>query len=76
MSDATTITRDQVRAAMEAMIAVTQAIHELGRVREGELHARLCGHMGLAAFDAMIRQILSTGLVAREDGGCTLVWKG
>jgi hypothetical protein len=70
------ITQGEIKAALETMIAVAGAIRDLGQVREGELYARLCGHMSLTAYDAMIRQILKTGLVAREDDGPTLVWVG
>ena len=68
------ITKDQVRAALETVRAVADAIRELKRVPSGELYAQLMPVMDLATYERVIQTLKNTGLVA--ESGHLLEWRG
>ncbi len=69
------ITSDQIRAALELMRAVIEAVRDAGRIPEGTIYAALCGSLSHSAFESMMARILGTGLVRREPSHL-LVWVG
>lgn len=68
------VTRDQVKAALTVMVEVAGAVEQSGRLNTGALYATLCHVLDLNAFDAMVKQLVGSGLVARM--GNDLVWIG
>jgi hypothetical protein len=63
----TNITKAELNAGMQILIAVGQAIRELKTVPAGHLYARLMGKMDLEQFDAMIGVLEKQGLVKRTS---------
>jgi hypothetical protein len=68
------VTPAQIKAALQTMMAVADAIREAGRIPAGTLYAALMPRLSAGAFDSMLAQVLRTGLVRRE--GDELVWVG
>jgi hypothetical protein len=62
----TEFSRKQLRAAFDMTTSVVEAIRKAGEIPAGILYAALCSHLSKRAFDAMIDQILATGLVSRD----------
>jgi hypothetical protein len=69
-----TATKEQVRAALDAVVAVADLIRALGSVPSGELYARLMGHMDLETYDKIIGILKRAGLVAESNH--RLTWVG
>jgi len=69
-----TVTPGETKAALAAVIAVTETVRQAGRVPSGVLYAVLCDRMDLPAFEKMLQIIVGTGLVKRD--GHELVWIG
>ena len=67
-------TAAQVRAAFDLVIAVSEAIRELGEVPNGELYARVMGTLDYQSYTHIIAQLKRAGLV-RETSNL-LVWIG
>lgn len=67
-------TKQQVQASVNALLAIAEAIRELGEVPSGELYARLMGHMDLETYESFIRRLVGAKLV--ENRGHLLVWVG
>jgi hypothetical protein len=63
----TEFSRAQLRAAFDMTTATVEAIREAGEIPAGSIYVMLCGHLSKRAFDAMIDQILATGLVSRNE---------
>ena len=70
----TTVTKERMEAVFKALVAVSETIRELKQVPSGVLYAQLMGIMDLETYEAMIRTLKNTGLVAEEN--YLLVWKG
>lgn len=70
-----TIDKPQIRAAVNATLAVAEAIRELKQVPAGNLYTHLMPVMDLDQFNALIRILVNAGLV-REDQSHLLVWIG
>jgi hypothetical protein len=69
------MTSEQVKAALNLMLAVADAVRDAGRLPLGSLYATLSGTINsVSAFEPLIRQLTATGLVRRE--GNELVWVG
>ncbi len=68
------MTTAEIQAALKTMAAVCDTIKELDRVPSGTLYATLMSRMDLPTYEAMIRQILRTGLVRQENH--LLIWVG
>jgi hypothetical protein len=68
------VTPAQIKAALQTMMAVADAIRQAGRIPAGTLYAALMTRLSAGAFDSLLAQILRTGLVRRE--GDELVWVG
>lgn len=64
----------QIKAAVNAIAAMAEAIRELKEVPSGHLYAVLCGKMSLEQYNNAIRLICDTGLV--ELRGHVLRWVG
>ncbi len=64
----------QTKAAMQIILAVGDAIRELGSVPSGHLYANLMGKMSLAQYEAIIRTLKGAGLV--EESAHLLTWVG
>ncbi len=63
---------NQTTAAVDAILAVAEAIRELKSVPSGHLYARLMGHMDLDGYQRVIAILKSTGLVT--ESGHVLTW--
>jgi hypothetical protein len=64
----------QTKAVIEVLMAVADAIKELKAVPSGHLYAALMGKMDIQSYEAIIRTLVNTKLVARR--GDLLVWVG
>lgn len=64
----------QVKAAVQVMVAVGEAIKELGSVPSGHLYARLMSHMTLETYNKIIGVLVKTGAVKEENH--LLTWVG
>lgn len=69
------MTSEQVHAGMKTVIAVAEAIRELGRVPSGHLYAQLMGELSLDAYERIIAILVKQGLVQRTEMQ-ELVWVG
>jgi hypothetical protein len=69
------MTSAEIKAALNVMLAVADAVRDAGRLPLGSLYATLSGHItSMSAFESMIRQLTNTGIIRRE--GNELVWVG
>ena len=68
------MTKEEVRAAMSVVLAVSEAIRALGEVPSGHLYAQLMGTLSLESYNKIIKTIKNTGLV--EESGHVLRWVG
>jgi hypothetical protein len=68
------VTKQHIRAAIEATAAVAEAIRELRSVPNGELYAQVMGKMGLEYYNGVLRTLKGAGLV--EETGNILRWVG
>lgn len=71
----TTITKDQIKAAIQTLLAVAEAIRELKQVPSGTLYAQLCGIVDFESYEKIIGTLKKTGLI-RETESHLLQWTG
>ena len=64
----------QEKAAMAIVLAVGEAIKELGSVPNGHLYARLMGQMNLETYNKVIALLVKVGAVKNENH--LLTWVG
>jgi hypothetical protein len=67
-------TKAQAEAALQILVALAEAIRDLGTVPAGHLYAQVMGQLDLPSFDAAIGQLIGAGLIERD--GHLLKWKG
>ena len=67
-------TKEQLKAGLDAVFAVSEAIREAGEIPEGTLYAVLCGKMDMAAFERLVKILTGSGLV--EKRAHLLRWVG
>jgi hypothetical protein len=60
------VTKDQVKAAMAVVLAVGEAIRDLGEVPSGHLYAQLMGRFSLAEYEKIIDTLIGAGLVEKS----------
>lgn len=65
----------QIKASLNALMALADAIKELGSVPAGELYSVVMGHLDQPTFDSMIGILCRSGVVSRSPGHL-LTWKG
>ncbi len=68
-------TKQQVASAVNATLALAEAIRQLKQVPAGTLYAQLMPVMDLDQFNALIRILVNAGLV-RQDQSHLLTWIG
>lgn len=70
-------TRRQIIGATAVCLAVAETIREAGSTPSGPIYAALMTRMGidLQSFEAIIRTLVSTGLI-EETPGSILKWTG
>jgi hypothetical protein len=71
----TTASKAQVKAYLDAAMAIADAIRDLGSVPSGHLYAHVMGRMGLETYQAIIKVLVDGGLV-RQDASHLLTWIG
>jgi hypothetical protein len=75
MADDKKVTDVQVEAALGIILAVANAIQELGEVPSGELYARLMAHdIKLDVYEHILRTLKGAGLV--RESNHLLTWIG
>ena len=62
------------QATLNVMIAVAEAIRDLGKVPSGHLYARLMNYMSLSSYQSIIAALKRAGLV--EEKNFLLRWVG
>lgn len=67
-------TATEIHAAMELMATAVGAIRDAGSMPSGHLYAAMSNHLTMGGYEAMLRQILRTGLVRQH--GDVLDWVG
>ena len=60
-------TKEQVKAALDTLRAVAEAIRQLKQIQSGYLYAQLMGHMDLATYEKIIGHLKRAGLVKEEN---------
>lgn len=68
------MTAAQTKAALQTILAVGDAIRDLGEVPSGHLYARLMGHMDLRTYEAIVASLKGAGVV--EERNHLLRWVG
>ena len=68
------ITTAQRLAALDAVLAVSEAIRTAGEIPAGTIYAMLCDRVGLEAFERMVKILVGSKMVQRR--GDLLVWVG
>lgn len=69
-----TVTKEEVKAALSAVMVIGNAIKELGSVPNGHLYANLMGSMSLESYSKVIDLLKRTGLVSESNH--LLTWVG
>lgn len=64
----------QEKAALAIVLAVGEAIKDLGSVPSGHLYAQLMGRMSLETYNKVIALLVKTGAVKNENH--LLTWVG
>jgi hypothetical protein len=67
-------TKEQLKAGLNIVLAVTEAIREAREIPAGTLYAVLVGKVDLAGFEKIIAIVTNAGLV--EKRGDLLRWIG
>lgn len=65
----------RVEGTLRVVLAIAQAIEDLGTVPSGHLYARLMGHLDIDAYQSVIATLVRAGLV-REHPSHLLEWVG
>jgi effector-binding domain-containing protein len=68
-------TTEQIKATLETLRAVADAIRELKTVPSGVLYARVMGHFNFETYKAVIGTLVRAGLVKEHDSHL-LEWVG
>lgn len=69
------VTKEQLKAALDLVRIVAEAIREASQLPAGELYAVMMGTVSLPEFDRVIGMLVNAGLVAREQSNL-LRWIG
>ena len=67
-------TREQVKATLDTVRALADAIRDLGSVPSVKLYAMVMGHMDLALYERIVAVLKNAGLVS--ESGHVLTWTG
>lgn len=67
--------RKQIKAQLEAIVALGQAVKEAKQIPAGTLYAVCCGVMTLEVFDKCIDYLVKAGVVVRHPSHL-LEWIG
>lgn len=71
----TTVTKkEQIKAGINTVVAVSEAIRELKQVPSGHLYAQVMGFLDEAAYQKVISILKNAGLVAEQN--FMLTWTG
>ena len=62
-----TLTKEEIKAGLETVRAVADAIRELKQVPAGHLYANLMHVMNLDSFEKVVGMLIKAGLVRRDD---------
>lgn len=65
---------DQVKAALNMILAVSETIREAGQVPSGTLYAALMSKVDLGGYNRIIDTLKGAGVI-REENHC-LIWIG
>jgi hypothetical protein len=68
------VTKEQVKAAVNTVIVLSETIRELGEVVSGTLYAQVMGHMSFENYQAAIALLKRAELVS--EAGNVLRWIG
>ena len=66
------MTKEQLAAGLNVLMAVADAIRELGKVPSGHLYVMLMAKVDLQGYESIIRTLVNSGVI-RQDGDL-LVW--
>lgn len=70
-----TITREDLKAGLRMLAAVSEAIRDLGTVPAGTIYAQLMGKIDEPGFERLIGVLVNAGLVKRDQSHL-LHWTG
>lgn len=68
------ITKQQIAATLNVVMAVAEAVRELKQVPSGHLYATLCDKLTLEDYNAVVATLKGAGLVTERHH--TLTWTG
>lgn len=66
------MTKTQVNAAVNTVIAIAEAIRELKSVPSGHLYARVMSHMSLETYESVINTLKNAGVI--KETNSELIW--
>jgi hypothetical protein len=69
-----TVTKEEVKAGLSAVMAVGSAIRDLGSVPNGRLYAELMGQLSQESYNKVIDLLKRTGMVSEDNH--VLTWTG
>ncbi len=61
------VSKEEVRAALGAVLALSEAIRGLGEVPSGVLYANVCGHLSINAYEGAVGVLKRAGLVSEAN---------
>jgi hypothetical protein len=64
----------QLQGTLQILLAVSDAIQDLGSVPSGKLYAHLMSHMNLSSYEKVVETLKRAGLV--EEHAHVLTWVG
>lgn len=67
-------TKEQLTAALDVLIAMTELIRTKGEIPSGELYATVMGQFDIHTYNAILSRIKGSGLVVEKNH--LLVWVG
>ena len=70
----TTMTKEQIKAALELIVAIGDVIRELKEVPSGHLYARVMNNLTLEQYESIINQLIRAKLVRKSNH--VLYWIG
>ena len=69
-----TATKQEITAVLTAIMAIGDAIRDLGSVPSGHLYAQLMSKLDLATYERIIKTLKDAGLVTESNN--LLTWIG
>lgn len=67
--------KEEIHAAMQALLAIAEAVREAGEIPAGVLFAAVCQYMSADQFNGFIEKLVNAKLISRAPSHL-LTWTG